>query len=467
MARINTRPPSTPQSKPLTHEGAPAVRVGALAQLRRSVLACLLWEDTFYENGQAIAERIATLVPQCPPEDVATLAVEARTTYKLRHVPLWLVRHLANGTAGARLLVARTLEMVIQRPDELTEFVALYWQQRKQALSAQVKKGLARAFGKFDAYQLAKYNRADAIKLRDVLFLCHARPNGPEQDALWKQLISGTLPVPDTWEVAISAAKGDKEATRVAWDRLLKEGKLGALALLRNLRNLQQAGIPDVQIAGALLGMDVRRVLPFRFISAARHAPQLEPALEQAMFRALTTEQRLPGKTVLLVDVSGSMDSHISAKSDLSRMDAACALAILLREICQDVAVLSFSNQAVLVPPRRGFALRDAILISQEHSGTYTEQAKLEADRLGYDRLIIITDEQSHEALSAPADWQLKNGIRVPREAGHVRGYVINVAAYRNGIGYGPWTHIDGWSEAVVTYMQEVERALPVQALQE
>ena len=67
--------------------------------------------------------------------------------------------------------MAETLTRVIQRADELTEFVAIYWSEGKLPLSAQVKKGLAAAFRKFDAYALAKYNRENPVKLRDVLFL--------------------------------------------------------------------------------------------------------------------------------------------------------------------------------------------------------------------------------------------------------------------------------------------------------
>src|SRR5262249_58201362 len=109
------------------------------------------------------------------PEDVATLAREARDKMQLRHAPLFLVRELAR-RKGTGALVAETLEQVIQRADELSEFVALYWSQRKQPLSAGVKRGLAKAVQKVDAYQLAKYNRESGVKLRDVLVLCHAKP---------------------------------------------------------------------------------------------------------------------------------------------------------------------------------------------------------------------------------------------------------------------------------------------------
>ena len=112
-----------------THEGAVAQRVDARRELRRTVLTCLLWEDTFYEKGNDIAKRIAELVARNKPEDVAALAHEARDTMQLRHVPLFLVRELAR-RKGAGRLVAETIEHVIQRADELGEFVALYWKAR-------------------------------------------------------------------------------------------------------------------------------------------------------------------------------------------------------------------------------------------------------------------------------------------------------------------------------------------------
>ncbi|MFO7863430.1 MAG: TROVE domain-containing protein, partial [Salinivirgaceae bacterium] len=105
----------------------------------------------------------------------------------------------------------------------------MYWKDGRQPLSAQVKKGLAAAFQKFNAYQLAKYNRDGEVKLRDVLFLCHANPTSQEQELVWKKLIDGTLESPDTWEVNLSSGADKKET----WERLLREEKLGALALLR------------------------------------------------------------------------------------------------------------------------------------------------------------------------------------------------------------------------------------------
>lgn len=426
--RTNVKAPPVPAKR--THEGAVAKRITPLQELRRTVAACLLWEDTFYESGQSVADRIATLVAVVDPEAVAALAIEARESFKLRHVPLLLVRELAR----RKVNVAATLARVIQRPDELTEFVALYWQGGKQPLSASVKRGLAQAFTKFNAYSLAKYNRDDAVKLRDVLFLCHAKPKDEAQATTWKALVDKTLAAPDTWEVALSAG-ADKGET---FTRLIGEKKLGALALLRNLRNMQEAKVADAVIRQALVECEPDRVLPFRFVSAAQYAPKFEPELEALMFKCLAGRPKLPGKTVMLVDGSGSMfGTKVSKRSELDRFDAAAALAMLVREVCESVQVFVFSQGARLVPARRGFALRDTLLRTAERQGTMTEDAKQTADREGYDRLILLTDEQSHQAITNPKGT----------------GYVINVATYQNGIGYGAWTHIDGWSESVLDFI--------------
>ena len=444
---------------PRTYEGGPAVVLTAEQTLRRSVMACMLWEDEFYEGGVTIASRIRELVPQVAAERVAALAVEARTQMKLRHAPLLLVREMAR-LASFRALVAETLAAVVQRADELAEFLAIYWAtgdgEGKQPLSAQVKKGLAAAFTKFDEYQLAKYDRAGAIRLRDVLFLCHAKPNDAAQAAVWKRLAAGELATPDTWEVALSAAgQGARDgeliaAKRDAWERLLAERRLGALALLRNLRNMQAAGVDERAVEQALRAVDVGRVLPFRFLAAARHAPQMEPVLEEAMFRALGESARLPGRTVLVVDVSGSMDCVLSRKSEMKRLDAAYGLAVLLREVAERVSVYTFSDRTVAMPARRGFALRDAMAASQPHSGTYLGRALDEvaaAERVSPDRTIVITDEQSHDRVGPPVGG---------------RGYVINVASAQHGVGYeaNGWTHIDGFSEAAVEYVRALESGL-------
>jgi hypothetical protein len=474
-----------------TYNGALAKHINTEFMLRRAVLSCLLWENEFYEDGVKIVDRINLLVPLVDPTVVADIAILARNVMNLRHVPLLLVTAMLKHPTH-RKYVREVVGKIVNRPDELGELLAMYFGEakRNKPIANSLKKGLADAFCKFNEYQLAKYNRDAAIKLRDVLFLTHAKPKNDEQALLWKKLIGGfckncgeshyskvtkkveavteacskyeemVLATPDTWEVALSSG-GDKNKH---WSRLLEEKKLGALALLRNLRNMKEAGISKDQIAKAFSTVDLSKVLPYRYIAAAKYAPNLEDVLEDGMFKSLKAMPKMEGHTVLLVDVSGSMNWKLSAKSDLNRIDAACGLAMLLRETCEKVDIFTFSKKLVGVAPRRGFALRDAIVGSQEHSSTYLGSSvkavyskhtvELNKNRFGGsikltfpgqglspNRLIVITDEQSDDPVPNP------NGV----------GYMINVASAKNGVGYGAWTHIDGFSEAVVRWIQELE----------
>lgn len=511
MARVNTGP-NTSLYNGTTHEGAPARAITPLQELRRSVMSCMLWEDEFYESGVSIADRIRGLVMtvgQTNPQAVADIAVEARTTMKLRHVPLLIVREMARD-ANLKPYVAATLERVIERADELAEFVALYWQGplvpcsackgtsqsllgrlragresydsancrtckgkgqvyslKKTPLSAQVKKGLARAFTKFNAYQLAKYNRDAPVKLRDVLFLAHAKPTdgrrGITRDVrkrmatmdadthdrtvpplnpgeyLFKQVTDNTLPTPDTWEVALSGGADKAEA----FTRLIRERKLGAMALLRNLRNMTEARVSDTLIREALVNMNVERVLPFRFLAAAKYGPRFVPELDIAMLKCLQGMERLPGTTFVLVDGSNSMNDKISKNSEISRLDAAAAVAIICRALSEHCRTFVFSSYMKEAPAYSGIALADALKGQVPAQATLLGKAVRELNTSHYDRLIVITDEQSEDAPPPPRG----------------KGYVINVASAKPGIGYGPWTHIDGWSERVVDYVREHEQS--------
>jgi hypothetical protein len=392
----------------------------------------MLWERTFYEDGYDIADRIADTIPKCDPAFVFDTAVKARQVMKLRHVPLLIARVCA-GLDGRLYKVAKMLEQIIQRPDELTEFMAIYWKDKRQPLSAQVKKGLANAFTKFDEYQLAKYNRDGLVRLRDVLFLTHPKPKDQVQEAVWKRLAEGTLETPDTWEVGLSAGKDKRET----FERLIEQNKLGALAVLRNLRNMREAGVTFERVQHALRQMNVKWVLPFRFISAAVYNPEYESMIEEAFFRC-TEEKKgiLKGLTAFLIDVSGSMDDRLSRKSKVLRTHAANGLAAIGRELCERVHIRDFAGDVKVVPDRRGFGLIDAF--RTPHNGTRLGMAINSVSNIEMDRIIVITDEQTNDLVPDPPCS---------------KAYCINVASYQNGVGYGRWTHIDGFSESIFDYI--------------
>lgn len=418
------------KEKRYTHEGGNASIINPEQMLRRSVMSCMLWENEFYEDGLSISDRIVDLAKKVKPEIVNAMAVEARNDMKVRHVSLLLATIHPE---------KNTINHVVQRADELAELIAIYWRNGKKPIPAQMKKGLALAFRKFDAYQLAKYNRDGAVKLRDVMFMVHPKPFDDKQKKTWSQLVDGTLASPDTWEVSLSAGADKKET----FTRLLSENKLGAMALLRNLRNMIHADVDRNLVRSCILNANYSRVLPFRFVAAARHAPDFEPELDIAMQKSIDALPKLTGKTVVLVDVSGSMDCPLSGKSDMNRMDAAAALGAIVKS--DELSVYTFSYDLVKVPPRRGMAGVDAIKSSQSHGGTYLSKSLRELNQKeSYDRIIVITDEQSHDGIGAALPGSKR--------------YLINVASNKNGVGYGLWVHLDGFSENVIQWIHKYEK---------
>ncbi len=445
MAKTNT----AVINRNTTHEGGPALPNGtAQRELRRAVASCMLWEDNFYESGVEIGARIKQLAAECPPQFVLDLAVEARDQMKLRHAPLWLLVGVCAPGGKPKPGLAAAVVGSVRRADEPGELIALYakaWpaavrvnasRHRGVRLPAGIKRGLARAVRRFDEYQLAKYNRKAEYSFRDVLRLTHAKPQDEAQAALWKRAIAGELATPDTWEVALSTG-GDK---KTEFTRLLEAGNLGYLALLRNLRNMDESGVDRSLVHNAIRERKgAHNVLPFRYVAAARAAPSYENTLDEALCASLDSMPALLGETIVLVDVSISMQEKLSGKSDLRRIDAAATLASI---IPGRTRVFAFNNGIQEVPPRKGMAGVDA-LVRLLGGGTSLGAAIEYVNRLPHDRLIVITDEQSQDRVGAA-------------KAKHA--YMLNVAGYRPEVGYGAWTRISGFSENALRFITDAER---------
>jgi 60 kDa SS-A/Ro ribonucleoprotein len=508
MASLNKEIKSDPV---YTAPGAIAAKITPLLSLRRATMACMLWEDNAYIDGVSLAEHIKGLVHAVRLDEASEVAIEAREKQHLRHIPLLIVREMARHPklASGPKIVSQTLARVIQRPDELSEFMAIYWKDGKVSLSKQVKLGLQQAFTKFNEYSLAKYNRDKAIKLRDVLFLSHPKPKDvPEDFPLWNaaarqmykgvddaarldllrhirpdgfteneklfsKLVYDQLKMPDTWENQLSTLGQDKsldkEATKKAtFERLMHENNLGDLAFLRNLRNMTQASVHRQQIIDYGNQLKWGRVLPFRFLAAARIVPDMEPHLENWMFKCLTDMPKLRGSTLLIVDTSGSMGQPISGKSDLTRLDAAGALTALAREICEDPTIYVTAgddhtriHKTKLVPARKGFALIDYVSGNRSKSaGCYSDVGGggifltqcldfIHNEQKGrvFDRVMVFTDEQDCDLKLNPTNAKLLGKIN----------YMINIATEKHGIGYKKWTHLDGFSEAIIDYIIQSE----------
>ena len=426
--------------------------------LRRVALANLLWEKNAYIDGMEIANHISYLIPRCNPEKVANLAIETRLVQKLRHTPLFIAAEMLKHKAH-KPYVSEVLQKVITRADMLSDFLAIYAKQnggRIKPIAAQAKKGLGLAFNNFNEYQLAKYDRGAAIKLRDVLFLTHAKPEQGKEE-LFKRIAERKLQTPDTWEVALSTGKNKKET----WTRLITEGKIGGLAMLRNIRNMMDASVDKKIISKGLESLKSHMLLPLDFLKSARINPEFSREIEEAMIQAYTNLPKLPGRTLFINDVSGSMGHLTSAGSIFSRLDQSCAMAMLAANQCEDFVIVATAGNdstrvhasEIIKYPKKGFDLFEQIVDTKRRiggGGIFTRQClewcrqQLEGE---FDRIIIFSDSQ---------DCDNKN--KTPKPFGK-RNYIVDVSANKNGINYkGVWTaEISGWSEHFLTYIAAYE----------
>jgi hypothetical protein len=289
-------------------------------------------------------------------------------------VPLVLTIELAKQHNGDGLVSALTAR-IVKRADEITELLAYYAQsngrtnaKRLNKLSKQLQKGLAEAFNRFDEYQFAKYNRNAAVKLRDALFLVHPKAKDEAQQTLFDKIVKDELQTPYTWEVELSALGQQKydsielklQTVKSKWEELIFSNKIGYMALLRNLRNILEASVSNEALnkvcdyLGNTNAVAKSRQLPFRFLSAYRELKELKngkvsmvlDALENAV---LQTASNIAGygentKVVIAADISGSMQTPVSARSRVQRFDIGLMLAMLLQHKCANVMTGMFGN---------------------------------------------------------------------------------------------------------------------------
>lgn len=410
-------------------------------ELDRLVSACLLGEDQFYVDGVSIEARIRELAAKVEPSVLADIAVRARKELGLRHTPLLLLVVMAE--RGFTVSLRTAARDILRTPKDAMDLLALWWKGGKRKVPHAFMRAFRDGFERWTDYQVAKYATLSnvGVRLRDIARLSH--PNPGERQDLFRALVKDDLRAPDTWEAALSRPGADK---RAEWERLLSEGKLGALALVRNLRNMEQVGVEPALVREALSKTRASDVWPWQALAAAREAPAYTHDLDALMIRSAGAMPRIPGKTGILVDVSGSMDDRLSAKGTMKRMDAAAGLAVVLREACETAVIGSFSNLLVRLddPLPRGATLANAIVGSQPHSGTQLVFAveSMVATTPDLDRLIVVTDEQANGYGS------FAGTLSMPKS------YVINLASYQRGVAWnGPVTRINGWSGAVVRWI--------------
>lgn len=445
--------------------------LSSFEKLQRTCCTALLGEDTFYENGESIKDRVSSYMNDITSKQANEALRIAKEDNKLRHMPLFLIKDMLK----KGWIDADTISKVCTRPDDITEILAMYWQDpdNKHCLPKRLVKGLQESFNSFDQYQLSKYLAKDkAIKLKDALRIVRPDPNkskNPNQSSVYKEIIDGTLKMSeDTWEVAISACGKDTAKKKEVWTRLLTEKtekglpKLGALALLRNLRNMDGCGVDHKIINEALKNASMKKILPFQIIGAARYAnPDFAGVLQDKLLESIKGYDKLEGDTLFLLDVSGSMSGSLSAKSELNRLDACAGVAAILDGICENSTLYTFNTDInPLSKAYHGMVLIDSVN-SRLGGGTRVidcTNAAINEFKRTHDgklpsRVIVVTDEADNTYYGG-------YGKPLPNLSKSCQGYIVNVASYEHGVNYNDssWVRVSGWSEGIVKYISEYEK---------
>lgn len=444
--------------------GVPAAKTAAVNDLRRATLTALLWEDVAYKSGLKLFEEIDALIPKVTVFELTGLIRECRHVSKLRHTPLYL---LVKGMQVFPTLPVQALIVdICTRLDMLTDMVALYWELnpkrtngKNAPLSKQMRLGIATVLANANEYSLAKYNELTRkVKMRDLLFLSHPKVDEKQQE-LFNKLIANTLQTPDTWEVELSKSQ-DKKAS---WERLLTEKKLGALAFMRNLRNMESVNVNRGLITSYFNSLNAEMLMPANYLTAWQNAPSFKAQIERLMFRGFENATKLPGHTVFIVDVSGSMGYPTSTLSTVNRMDQAITQTILAYGLCEKVTIVCTAGSdakgigahEIIQNPVQGFDLSAQIMETKKRIGSggiFTRQAidfiksNIHATN-PVDRVMVFSDS---------VDCDRKDPI--PKLFAKLN-YIINIAPDSKGINYnGKWTaEISGASTRFVQYCMALE----------
>lgn len=368
-----------------------------------SLILTSLVQDQFYRKADDGITRVAELLKQVEPEFAAKAAVFARQEYGMRSISHVVAGELGRYASGAKWKRA-FYTAVVRRPDDVTEILA-YWKSRGgKKIPSAMKYGLASAFDKFDDYQIAKYKgEGRGIKLVDAVNLLHPRPTDKNRTAL-SLLVKGELKATETWEAKLSAAGKNDEEKEGAWRSLLVERRLGYMALLKNLRNIVQQAPELVPVACEQLRDEqaIRKslVFPFRYITAMREVEKLPGtqdvlrSLSAAANVAVQNVPTLPGKTLVAIDVSGSMAAPVAGNKDTSCADVAIMFGAALAQKGADTLI--FSNAAQYVSVRGRDLFGDIATIKQHANpaGTNFHAIFQTADR-AYDNIVILSDMQA------------------------------------------------------------------------
>ena len=468
MSKFN----SSQTNRTANKSGHVAYKMPEKQKLVTQVLTSFFNEKKFYGDNSAEMQETIKKVVADDPQFIAKLAVFARREFNMRSVSHVLVAYLAHEVAG-KPYVRDVVKAVALRGDDLTEIMSCYLGMFGKPVPNSLKKGFNDVLVRLDAYSLAKYKGdGKTVKMRDLLCLCRPTPKNDAQSAMWKRLLDGKLETPYTWESELSA-KGNNAAT---WEALIDSGKVGYMALLRNLRNILNARPKN---AGKVLDLIQNpeavkrsRQLPFRYLSAYKEVANTNvggtrvlDALENAVDAAIANVPKIPGTTVVAVDTSGSMGAAISGKSSVRCYEVGMMLGLIANRICENAYFYTFDTDI----RKENHSSRDGILstVAMSHSGggtnMYLPFEKMMKDRIEADRVIILSDNECNSGGGWYGRYPVQKIAEMYRKQSgkDVWVHAIDLLGYGTQQFHGKKTNvIAGWSEKVFDFILLAEQGV-------
>ena len=410
--------------------GGPAVQLNHVDEFVSMALSSLV-QDQFYRSSKDTLTRLEVLFSNVDPKFAAKVALFARNEYGMRSISHVIASLIAKKVKG-ETWTKSFFNKIVVRPDDMAEIITLIGE--KEALPNSVKKGFASAFARFNDYSLAKYRMSDkSVSLVDIMNLVH-----PKRTEAIDQLAKNKLRSFDTWEVEISEAGGDVEKKSEAWEDLIMKGKLGYLALIRNINNILKAGVSDSAFANLILQITneekIResKVFPYTIFTAIKFMESenklaksmLTKALEEALDKSVSNVPDFPGRTLCVSDVSSSMNSPMSTMSKMTYMEVgALTAAIMVRKTGADL--MAFANEAAYIedaPEYTTTKLVEKILKLEVGAGTNFASIFAKANK-GYDRILIFSDMQDWMSGTHAQKWAEKYSPNVKVFSFDLSGY--------------------------------------------
>ena len=462
MSKFNT----TNTIKAVNKCGAPAYSMDAKSKLVTQVLCSFFDEEQFYgKNTEDMTQTIKRVIAD-EPQFVSNLAVFARRVFNMRSVSHVLTAYLAHETSG-KPYVRSTIDGVVLRGDDLTEIMAFYLSTFGKPIPNSLRRAIADKLVTFDEYTLAKYKGDNkSVKMRDLICLCRPRPQTSKQEDLFKRCLENRLETPLTWEAELSA-NGNNAKT---WEKLIDSGKVGYMALLRNLRNIIRANPSNIQTVYDTI-QDPERVrkskqLPFRFYSAYKAVSDIAGSkvfdvLEAAIESSVDNMPKLPGTTVIAVDVSGSMSFPVSEKSKVECYEIAMLLGLLANRICENSYFYTFNNRLVKQAVSSKCNILETVRVAGCDGGTNMTLPfqKMIDDKINADRIIVLSDNMNNgwPGWNRPTQHYADEYRRISGNDIWVHG--IDLQGYGTQQFHGKKTNIiAGWSEKVLDFILLAEQ---------